>query len=161
MFVSGYRRSEIIGGYLLAYTTLATAQSALVLAELNWLFDLRFDIGRFLAMYMVMWLLAVISMALGIFVSNFARNEGQVFPFIPLVILPSIFLSGVVVAVERLPEWAQLLGRATPLFYANRIAQVLLKPSGTLADDWDSVVALPIYGAAVLLLATLTLREVD
>jgi len=161
MFVSGYRRSEIIGGYLLAYTTLATAQSALVLAELNWLFDLRFDSGRFLAMYMVMWLLAVISMALGIFVSNFARNEGQVFPFIPLVILPSIFLSGVVVAVERLPEWAQLLGRATPLFYANRIAQVLLKPSGTLADDWGSVAALPIYGAAVLLLATLTLREVD
>src|SRR5687767_15158880 len=92
MFVSGYRRAEIVGGYLLAYTTLATAQSLLVLGELNWLFDLRFDAGRFLSMYFVIWLLAVISMALGILVSNFARNEGQVFPFIPAVILPSVFL---------------------------------------------------------------------
>ena len=161
MFVNGYRRGEIVGGYLLAYTTLATAQSLLVLVELNWLFTLEFDAARFISMYLVIWLLAVISMALGILVSNFARNEGQVFPFIPLVILPSIFLSGVIVAVEKLPEWAQWLSRATPLFYANRIAQTLLAPGGSLSDDPGSVAALPLYGAVVLLLATLTLREVD
>ena len=161
MFVSGYRRWEIVGGYLLAYTTLATAQSLLVLAELNWLFDLQFDAGRFASMYLVIWLLAVISMALGILVSNFARNEGQVFPFIPAVILPSIFLSGIVVAVERLPGWAQALSRLTPVYYANRMAQTLLAPGGTLADDVASAIALPLYGVAVLALATLTLRELD
>jgi len=160
MFVNGFRRSEIIGGYLLAYSTLATAQSLLVLVELNWLFDLAFDTSRFVSMYLVMWLLATISMALGIFVSNFALNEGQIFPFIPLVTLPSIFLSGVVVSVEKLPEWAQLLGRLTPLFYANRMVQALLAGGG-LSDDWGSLAALPVYGGVVLLLATLTLREVD
>src|SRR5271170_216400 len=38
MFVSGYRRADIIGGYVLAYTCLATLQSFLVLAELSLLF---------------------------------------------------------------------------------------------------------------------------
>jgi len=34
MFVSGYRRISIIGGYLLAYSLLATLQSLIVLVEL-------------------------------------------------------------------------------------------------------------------------------
>src|SRR5665648_141780 len=80
-------------------------QSFLVLLELNWLFDLGFDTAQLASMYLVMWLLAVISMAIGMLISNFARNEGQVFPFIPLVILSAI-LSGIIVPLDKLPEWA-------------------------------------------------------
>ena len=36
MFVSGYTQIEIITGYLLAYTVVATIQSLLVLIEINW-----------------------------------------------------------------------------------------------------------------------------
>ncbi|MEX2144401.1 MAG: ABC transporter permease [Anaerolineales bacterium] len=43
MMVNGYRQMEIILGYLLAYTTLATAQSLLVLAEITWLFELEYS----------------------------------------------------------------------------------------------------------------------
>ena len=102
MFVNGYRQVEIIGGYLLAYTTLATLQSLLVLSELRILFNLDYSARTFLSLYVVIWLLAVISIALGIFISTFARNEGQVIPFIPLVILPSIFLSGLIISIDRL-----------------------------------------------------------
>lgn len=107
MFVNGYRQSEIIGGYLAAYTLLATLQSFLVLGALSLLFELRYSARTYLSLYLVIWLLAVISIALGIFVSNFARNEGQVVPFIPLIIFPSVFLSGLIINVDRLPGWAQ------------------------------------------------------
>src|SRR5687768_15897514 len=50
MFVSGYRQLEIIGGYLLAYTALATVQSLLVLVELRLLFDFDYDMGTFLTL---------------------------------------------------------------------------------------------------------------
>ena len=40
-------------------------------------------------------------MAIGILVSNLARTEGQVIPFIPLVIIPSFLFSGIIVAVDR------------------------------------------------------------
>src|SRR5687767_14210332 len=105
-----------------------------------------------------MWLLSVISMALGIFVSNFARNEGQVFPFIPLVILPSVFLSGLIVSVEKLPEWAQWLGHVTPVFYANNAIKQVISAEG---GGWGDLAILPLYGVVVLVLATLTLREQD
>jgi ABC-2 type transport system permease protein len=159
MFVNGYRQIEIISGYLLAYTGLATLQSLLVLGELNLLFNLGYDIGTFLSLYLVIWLLAVISIALGIFVSNFARNEGQVLPFIPMVALLSFFLSGLLIPIDKLPEWAQWLSHAVPVYYANQVVQQLIKPGGTIGDDWASFIGLPIYGVVVLFLATLTLRE--
>lgn len=161
MFINGYGRFEVIGGYVLAYTALATVQSLLVLGELNLLFELDYGLETLFSMYLVIWLLAVISIALGIFISNFARSEGQVFPFIPLVTIPAIFFSGVVVPIERLPEWASRLGFLSPLYYANQVLQHLIKPGGALADDPANLIGLPLYGLVILALATLTLQETD
>ena len=46
MLVNGYRRAEIILGYLGAYTILATIQTLIVLFELAWVFNLDYDIGK-------------------------------------------------------------------------------------------------------------------
>lgn len=159
MFVQGYTQADIIGGYLLAYSTLATAQSLVVLTEFSWLFHLAYSAATLFAIYLIIWLLAVISICLGILVSNFARTEGQVFPFIPLVTVPGIFLSGLVISVDRLPGWARMLSRLTPLYYANHILQELIVPNPSL--NYTRLGALILYGAVVLTLATRTLRETD
>ncbi|KAF0244266.1 MAG: hypothetical protein FD180_2694 [Planctomycetota bacterium] len=161
MFACGYRQGEIITGYLTAYTALASVQSLIVLAELAWLFELDYPWTKFLSIALVIWLLAVISMSLGILVSNFARTEGQVLPFVPAVIIPSIFLSGVVIPPENLPAWARVLGWFTPLFHADAVLVPLLKSGGSMADAGWSLAGLPCYGVAVLALASLTLRERD
>ncbi len=158
MLVNGYSQAEIILGYLLAYSTLATLQSLVVLTELNLLFDLNYSFATLASIYLIMWLLAVISMALGIFISNFARNEGQVFPFIPLILLPSIFLSGIILPVDKLPEWAQALSHFTPLYYATQVVHGLVA-GGKLLDDPGALLSLPLYGLVILILARLTLRE--
>ncbi|MDH5508066.1 MAG: ABC transporter permease [Anaerolineae bacterium] len=159
MFVSGFTQLDIIFGYLIAYSSLTTVQSLLVMSELNWLFSLEYTAAQFFATYLVMWLLAVISMALGILVSNFARNEGQVIPFIPLVII-SIILSGILLPVDRLPEWSQPLSRITPLFYANQILQELIS-GGELHSNLSILAQLILYGIAVMAIAMFTLREKD
>jgi ABC-2 type transport system permease protein len=161
MFVNGYRQVEIIGGYVLAYTGLATLQSLLVLTELSLLFKLGFGLGTLLSIYLVIWLLAVTSVALGILVSNFARTEGQVLPFVPLVAIPSVLLSGIIISVDSLPVWAQWLSHITPLYYANTVIQELIKPDGALVRAWISLAALPLYGLGVLLLASRTLQEIE
>src|SRR5258708_5508729 len=161
MFVSGYRQVHIIGGYVLAYTVLGTIQSSAIMLELRQLFHLTYRIETLLSLYLVMWLLAVISISLAILVSNFARTEGQIFPFIPMVTVPGIFLSGVVISVDRLPQWAQWLSHATPLFYANRVIHRLIQPGATFADNWMRIGTLVIYGIVVMTLATRTLRETD
>src|ERR1700681_1214643 len=131
MFVNGYRQAHIIGGYVLAYTTLATLQSVIVLTELRQLFHLEYGFATLLSLFLVIWLLAVISICLGIFVSNFVRSEGQVLPFIPMVTVPGVFLSGVIISVDRLPIWAQWLSHATPLYYANQVIQKIVRANAT------------------------------
>ncbi|MDQ7025597.1 MAG: ABC transporter permease [Anaerolineae bacterium] len=155
MFVSGYRRGSIIMGYVLAYTVLATLQSLIVIIELQVLFDLGFTTLRFFQMYLVIWMLAIISIALGIFVSNFARNEGQVLPMMPLILVPSIFFSGMIVAVDKMPAWVGWFSFLTPMYYANNVIGAII------ADDTVTMllVWLLVYGAVVMSLAVLTLRE--
>jgi ABC-2 type transport system permease protein len=159
MFVSGYNPLEIVSGYLLAYSVLATIQSLLVLIELNWIFELGYDVGQLGSIYLIMWILAIISMAIGMLVSNLARNEGQVFPFIPLVLI-SVILSGILLPIERLPDWVQVLSYLTPLYYVNEVLQILIGGGG-LFDDWAKLISLLVYGLIIVSLATVSLRESD
>ena len=161
MFVNGFRRTEIIGGYVLGYLGLATFQAAVVLTEVIWLFELDYEAQTLATLFLVVWLLAIASVMLGIFVSTFARRESQVFPFIPLIALPSVFLSGLLVDVDLLPTWAEWVGHIFPLFYANNVIQEVIQPTGILEDVWGNLVVLAGYGVALLLLASLTLREVE
>lgn len=161
MFINGFRRVEIIGGYVLGYLGLATLQTAVVLAEVLLLFGLSYRAGVLITLFVVIWLLAVASVLLGIFISTFARREGQVIPFIPLIILPSVFLTGLVVAVDRLPAWAQGVGHILPLFYANRVIQEIIRPHGALSHEWGALAVLAGYSIILLLLASRTLAETE
>jgi ABC-2 type transport system permease protein len=158
MFVNGFRRTEIIAGYVLGFLGLATFQAVAGLAEAIWLFELDYDEET---LFVVVWLLAIASVMLGIFISTFARHEGQVFPFVPLIILPSVFLSGLLVDVEELPTWADWLGHAFPLFWANDVIQDVIESGWTFEDVQGSLAVLVAYSVALLLLASLTLREVE
>lgn len=156
MFANGYRRVTVVSGYILAYSLLGTLQCLVVMGAAQALFRLNYDAIVFLQIYAVTWLLAVISIALGILVSNLARTESHVIPFIPLFILASVFFSGMILPVDRLPDWAAWGRFLTPMYYASEGIQALLGKSGhTLA----SVAVLPLYGLVTLTLATWTLRE--
>jgi ABC-2 type transport system permease protein len=161
MFINGFRRTEVIGGYVLGYLGLATFQAVVALTEVLWLFELDYESDTLLTLFVVVWLLAIASVMLGIFVSTFARHEGQVFPFVPLIIVPSVFLSGLLMDVDELPEWAEWLGHALPLFWANDVIQEVIGPDGALENVWGSFAVLAAYSVVLLVLASFTLREVE
>lgn len=160
MFVGGFRRGSIIAGYVLAYTALGAVQTFIVIAMTNLLFDLGYEPATWLFLYLVFWLLALTSISLGILVSNFARNEGQVLPFIPLVLIWSVFLSGMIVSVDRLPDWIAWLHVVTPMYYATEAINAIVA-GDTVSAATANTLWLLLYGAVVLLLAVLTLRPGD
>jgi ABC-2 type transport system permease protein len=153
--------AEIIAGYVLGFLGLATSQAIAGLAEAIWLFELDYDEETLVMLFAVVWLLAIASVMPGIFISTFARHEDQVFPFVSLIILPSVFLSGLLVDVEELPTWADWLGHAFPLFWANDVIQDVIESGWTFEAVLGSLAVLVAYSVAVLLLASLTLREIE
>lgn len=161
MMIGGFSKTSIIGGYTLGYFGLATVQAITVLTESIWLFKLSYDTKTVVLMFMVIWLLAIVSVMLGIFISTFAKQEAHVLPFIPLIILPSVFLTGLIIQPDGLPLWAQIIGQCLPLHYAVNIINEIIKPeyniSATLADF--GILTGYIFG--LLALASLTLKETE
>ena len=153
--------AEIIAGYVLGFLGLATSQAIAGLEEAIWLFELDYDEETLVMLFVVVWLLAIASVMPGIFISTFARHEDQVFPFVSLIILPSVFLSGLLVDVDELPTWADWLGHAFPLFWANDVIQDVIESGWTFEVVQGSLAVLVAYSVAVLLLASLTLREIE
>ena len=159
MFISGFSRVSIIGGYTIGYFGLATVQAAAVLFESIWLFKLDFNQETVIILFIVIWLLAIVSVMLGIFVSTFARHEGHVFPFIPLIILPSAFLTGLFIDTDSLPRWAAYVGKCLPLHYAVNIIHEIIKPAYSLRDTYSDFAVLVGYILFLWALASLTLKE--
>lgn len=159
VFVSGYRRPELIGGYVLGYLGLITLQAVVVTVSVLLLFDLGYDAQTVSLLLVVNWQLAIVSVMLGIFVSTFTRHERHVFPFIPLIILPAFFLSGMLVAVDQLPRWAQILSWLSPLRYANDAIQEIILPNGDTGVMLLNMAILLLYGSILLFLASRTLKD--
>jgi ABC-2 type transport system permease protein len=159
VFISGFRRAELIGGYVLGYLGLITLQVVVVTLTVLLLFDLGFDAQTVTLLIVVNWQLAIVSVMLGIFVSTFTRHERHIFPFIPLIILPAFFLSGMLVAVDQLPGWAQILSWLSPLRYANDAIQEIIAPNGDAGVMLLNMAILLLYGLALLLVASRTLKD--
>jgi ABC-2 type transport system permease protein len=161
IMIGGFSKTSIIGGYTLGYFGLATIQAITALAESIWLFNLHYEPKTVALLFMVIWLLAIVSVMLGIFISTFAKHEAQVFPFIPLIILPSVFLTGLVIEPTGLPTWAQIIGKCLPLHYAVNIVHEITRPEYQIADTLVDFGILTGYIFLLLGLASLTLKETE
>lgn len=161
MMIGGFSKTSIIGGYTLGYFGLATVQAISVLTESIWLFKLSYDTKTVVLMFMVIWLLAIVSVMLGIFISTFAKQEAHVLPFIPIIILPSVFLTGLIIPPGGLPGWAQIIGKCLPLHYAVNIINEIIKPNYTATATLVDFGILTGYIFVLLVLASLTLKDTE
>lgn len=123
-----------------------------------WIFDLPLR-GSLLAFYGITSLYLLTTVGMGLLISTIAQNQQQAFLGGFVFILPAMLLSGTLTPVHAMPVWLQPLTLLNPLrFYMEAIRAVLLK--GTpIADLWVQVVALAVYGSAILGLASLRFRK--
>jgi ABC-2 type transport system permease protein len=127
LMASPLRRTEIVVGYLIGFTLVALVQAAEVLGFGLLVLDL-YNAGSVWLIFGLEVLLAIGAVSLGIFLSTFARNEFQAVQFIPLVVVPQVLLSGLLVPVESEPEWLQVVSNVLPLTYAvDALREVMLK----------------------------------
>ncbi len=99
------------------------------------------------------------AVTLGIFISTFANNEFQMVQFIPLIIVPQIFLCGVIWPVEQMPDYLQWLSVILPLTYAVDGLRDIMLYGFSLADVWVELAVLLGFAVLTSILASLTLRK--
>ncbi len=134
-------RPAVVSGFLLGYGVFAVLQSILVVLYSKYVLSMVIS-GSIFAVVVIMTLLAFVALALGAVVSVFANNEFQVVQFIPIIIVPQIFFSGLI-PVDTLPYHLDKLAFLMPVYYAcTGLKDVMIK--GASLED-----ILPVCGILV------------
>ena len=146
------KRSEIVYGYMLSYGCIAILQTAVVVLAAIWLLDVEV-VGNLFHVIIVNVVLALVALAFGILLSTLAKSEFQMMQFIPLVIMPQLFFSGII-PLSLMGDWAQTVGKFLPLTYSgDAMSQIILYGRG-IGD------VLPNIGVLLIFLVILTILNI-
>ena len=158
LMASPVSRLDVVFGYLFGFFFFALAQTLIIVLFTIYVFDINF-MGEIWQILVFQILVITGSVTLGIFTSTFARNEFQMVQFIPLIILPQMFLSGVLWPVEQMPDYLQWMSAAMPLTYAiDGLRDIMLYGKGLLDVGFELAV-LAGFTVVTSVLAALTLRR--
>lgn len=148
------QRWEIVAGYVLGFGLFTVLQSALVAWYCVYVLKVMM-IGSFALVILITVLTALVALALGILASTAANNEFQMIQFIPIIVVPQIFFSG----LFDLPQSVALIGHIMPLYYVGHaLTQVMIRGSGISVIAWD-IVAIVGCSLVFMVINTLLLKK--
>ncbi|TCT14557.1 ABC-2 type transport system permease protein [Natranaerovirga pectinivora] len=129
LMITSIKRREVIGGYTIGFGIFAALQSVMITLFVKYVLKIEFN-GSVALTSIIMILLAIAAVSIGAFASIFANNEFQIIQFVPVVILPQVFLSGLI-PIDTIPYNLGKLAYITPIYYGcSAIKQVLLYGKG-------------------------------
>jgi ABC-2 type transport system permease protein len=143
-------KGDLIGGYALAFGSLAVVQALLATAFSVWVLDLDLA-GPVWVLVLVAVLDALLGTAFGLLVSAFAQTEFQAVQFMPAAVLPQFLLCGLLLPRDQMPRTLELVSDVLPLSYAvDAMREVTAHP-----DDGSALLgdALVVVGFTLLFVA--------
>jgi ABC-2 type transport system permease protein len=143
------RRWEIVLGYLIGYGLFAIIQTIIVVVYSVTVLDMVL-VGSVWHVLLVNVLIALVALSLGILLSSFAASEFQMIQFIPLVIVPQVFFTGII-PIAGMPEWLQMISKIMPISYGADALKSIMYKGMDLSEILTDLVVL--IGFAVVLIA--------
>jgi len=149
---------DFLVGYAAAFGLLAIIQA--VLASFVALQFLGLGVeGPQWFLVLVAMVDALLGMALGLFVSAFARTEFQAVQFLPAIILPQFLLCGLILPLDKMPEILETTAYFLPLTYAVEAMQSVANNVEVTGDAWHDVIIIAGCVVIALILGAVTLRR--
>ncbi|MNO12674.1 Inner membrane transport permease YbhR [compost metagenome] len=127
------KRWELVIGYVGGFGIFTILQALLI----SWFCIKILGImmtGSFAYVILITLLMSMAALTLGTLLSAFANNELQMIQFIPLIIVPQLFLSGLF-PMDTLPEWLQKFKIIMPLTYGTEaLSDIMIRGKG-----WEAI----------------------
>jgi ABC-2 type transport system permease protein len=152
LLISPITFTDIVLGYLGGFFLFSTLQMSIVLTYILLLITYPVTFWQVASLVAVSLAVMMTGLLLGLLVSFQAHNEFQAVQFIPLVILPQIFLSDMIWSLDSFPAPFRWFAMLLPLTHANAIARDLMLKQQPLWALWPNLLALAALFATVLTL---------
>lgn len=157
LMASPVSRLDILGGYLMGFLLFAVVQTLILFFYSVYVLKVDFH-GALWQIILFQILIGILAVCLGIFISAFARNEFQMVQFIPLIIVPQVFVCGLIFPVNQMPDYLQWLAKVLPLTYGVDGIRALMLQGKSLLDIGKEISVLVAYAIGLLILAGISLR---
>lgn len=157
LLASPIKRWELVLGYVIGFGLFTMIQSAIIALYSIYVIDLKME-GSFFYVLIITLMLALSALTLGILLSSFAKNELQMIQFIPLVVVPQLFFSGLF-NLDTISDYLSWIGPLTPLYYgADALRDVMIRGQG-ISDIWVDVVVLIGFSLLFIILNVIALKK--
>lgn len=157
LMVTPIRRGEIVTAYVAGYGIFAVIQTIIVVLFAVYVLDVGL-VGSIWSVFFINILLALVALSLGTLLSSFAASEFQMIQFIPIVVIPQIFFSGMI-PIDGMATWLQWIAKTMPFYYAaNGLKEVMYKGVDLADIGWD-LAALGAFAIVFIYLNMLALKK--
>lgn len=157
LLASPLRKWEIVMGYVFGFGIFTMIQSTIIAAYAIYVLGMMME-GAFGYVLLITLLLALTALTLGILLSSFAKNELQMIQFIPIIVIPQIFFSGLF-NLDTISKWLSWVGPFTPLYYAaDALRDIMVRGYGWGAIYMD-ILALAGFSLLFIIINILALRK--
>jgi ABC-2 type transport system permease protein len=158
LIVTPIRPWELIVGKLLPYVILAFINAFEVMALGHYWFKVPNN-GSLLLLFGASLLFLLSSLGIGLFASTIANTQQEAMLTVWMLLLPSIFLAGFFFPLQAMPKILQWISYIFPLrYYLVIIRSLMIKGAGISAFR-DDLIALAIFGVAIMSLAAMRFRK--
>ena len=158
LMVTPAGRLDILTGYAVTFGVLTLVQAVVLVATATGLLGLRLAGGVELLLAVAV-LDGLLGMALGLFLSTFARTEFQVGQLMPAFVLPQLLLSGLFGPRDDMAAPLRLASDVLPLTYAVDIGRQIALGADATADVARDIAVLAAAVILALVMAAATLRR--
>ncbi|WP_203640240.1 ABC transporter permease [Levilactobacillus andaensis] len=134
------KRSSIVFGYMLSYGILAVIQTIVIVLVTVWLLGIEV-VGNMASVVVINLLLALVALAFGILLSTFANSEFQMMQFIPLVVIPQIFFSGII-PLDSMADWVKDISYIIPLKYSGDAVSDIIMRGTSIFNEGGNILVL-------------------
>jgi ABC-2 type transport system permease protein len=158
LFATPMTKLELLAGYGTAFSLAAAAQAAIVSLVAFRVTHLQID-GNPLLVLLISVFGAVLGASLGLFFSAFATSEYQAVQFTPIVLVPQLFLAGVLVPRDGMPGWLQGISNVLPLSYVVEALHEVSNNAAATPRMWHNLGIIALFIVAALLGGAATLQR--
>jgi len=157
LLLTPVRRWQVILGYTLGFGFFAFIESIILLLYVIFVLKMPLE-GSPIDMAIVMVLLSLSAVCIGAFFSIFSNSEFQVVQFIPIIVIPQIFFSGLI-SLETIPFHLGYISRIMPVYYACDALKSICIRGKSCVNIMGDISALVIFIVLFFFLNTLLLKK--
>jgi len=157
--VAPLRTWELILGKTLPYLAISFIAAVTILVAARLLFGVQVQ-GSYLALFTATLVYLFGALAFGVLISTIADSQALAFQVSLIAsMLPALLLSGFIFQIRSMPSFLQAITHLVPARYYLVILRGVILKGATLAPYWDQFLALAVFAAVMVALASVRLAR--